>query len=384
MSGGNPRKEAGRGRAPAGTRPARIVAAIVFLLLVLALAAGLLRRFGGPSRGSRVFVAKAPPPPAARAAAGAAAAGATAVATAPAREPDGGIAESRGIAGGPEADRQPPPPDPGASRPPVVLDDGELRIFLSGSASLPVVIGASRIPFAVESRGGAAEVLVASVPDGTAAVSVLSGAVDVVAGGRRVPVGAGTFTTVAGGAPPAPAEAPPPPPELAAPSPDATYYYGAAPPRITFSWRPRGAADGFRLVLARDPAFRQVVVDERVAGRRATHDGLEEGTYYWRVSAARKGAASFPADAVRLKVVRRKRPPGLAVRPAARVDGGSAWLVTGRTEPGAKVFVSGNPVAVSETGAFSCRLRRGPAPRAVVVEAVDRFGNAAYDRQWVY
>ncbi len=361
----------------------------MLLLLVLVLAAGVLRRFGAPPAGIRTFVGKAVPPPVARHGARVAPSGAAVGARAPGPRGDAGVAEARGTPGAgsrKEPGRQPSAPGRVASSPPVVLDDRELRLFISGTVSLPILAGAARTPFVVASSdaGRAAEVLVAAVPDGSAAVSVLSGTVDVAARGRRVRVGAGTFTTLASGAPPALAEPLPPPPDLAAPSRDATFVFGTLPPRITFSWRPRAAADAFRFVLARDPGFRRILADERIVGDRVTQGGLEEGTYYWRVGAVRKGATGPPGEAARFDVARRTTPPGLAVRPATRIDGGDAWLVSGRAEPGAKVFVSGTPVAVTETGAFSCRLRRDSAPGAIVVEAVDPLGNAAYDRQWVY
>ena len=91
----------------------------------------------------------------------------------------------------------------------------------------------------------------------------------------------------------------------------------------------------------------------------------------------------LPGRIRRFNVVRRNAPPGLAVRPATRIEGGNTWLVSGNTDPGTKVFVSGNPVAVTEGGSFSCRVRRNSAPRTLVVEAVDTFGNAAYHRQQV-
>ncbi len=389
MSGAPARRESGTRREPAGSRTVRIVGAIVLLLLVAVLAALFLRRSGARPEAGRAFVAKVSPPPAPPGATASDASGAEAGASAPAKETDAGTAESQGTApaGGPgEAGRRAPAPGRAVAPPPVVLDGGELRMFLSGAVSLPVVVGEARTSLAVESTGAgrAAEVLVAAVPDGTAAVSVLSGTVDVVAGGRRLRVGAGTFTAVANGAAPAPAEAVPPPPDPGAPSQDATFLYGTVPPRITFSWRPRAAADAFRLVVARDPEFRRVVVDERVADRSVAQGGLEQGIYYWRVSAVRKGAAGPPGEIARLNVVCRNRPPGLAVRQAVRIDGGNAWLVTGRTEPGSKVFVAGNPVAVTEAGTFSCRLPRVPVAGAVVVEAVDPLGNAAWHRQWVY
>jgi len=263
-----------------------------------------------------------------------------------------------------------------------------LRIFVdgTGTVSLPIVVRETGIRILVESAGEGrpAEVLIAAVPDGTATVSALSGAVDVAAEGRRVRIAAGTFTAVTNGAPPSPPERLPPPPDLAEPSDDATFLYGPLPPRITFSWLARGAPDGFRFVLARDPGFRRIVLDERLAGSRVTQSCLEDGTYYWRVSAVAKGVAGLPGEPARLRIVRRETPPELLVSPPTRDFGGNVCVVTGLTDPGARVFVAGTPVPVTGTGSFSCRVRLNGPVGAIVVEAVDSLGNAAYRSQWVH
>jgi len=372
VSAGSPAREARKERGPAGIRTVRIIGAILLLLLILVLAIGVLRRFHAAPGGGQAIVKKAPPPPGNLNAPDPAVARPTAAAT--------------GSPGREAGDPQPPGAGRGAPPPPLVLDDGELRIFIDGTGpvSLPVVVRETGARLIVESASGGrpAEVLVAADRDRTAAVSVLSGAAVIAAGGRRVRVGAGTFTAVPSGSPPALPEPLPPSPDLAAPSDDAVFVYGTLPPRITFSWRARGAADGFRFVLARDPGFRNIVMDERLPGPRVTQDRLEEGTYYWRVSAVAKGVAGPPGDAARFRIARRGTPPELLVRPVTRVDGGNVCLVTGMTDPGAKVFVAGAPVPVTATGSFSCRVRLDGSAGAIVVEALDPLGNAAYHSQW--
>ncbi len=95
---------------------------------------------------------------------------------------------------------------------PVVLAEGELRLFLGGVVSVPVVIPEidARIVVASTGDGGPAEIMIAAGPGGKAAVSVLSGTVAVAAGGCRVRLGPGSFTTVARGLPPAPPQPQPP------------------------------------------------------------------------------------------------------------------------------------------------------------------------------
>ena len=234
MSGAVPGRGSGPRRGPWGTRAVRIAAAILLFLLVIILAIGALRRDPAGPPGSPSVTVKAPPPPANPAALSRpAAAGASSTG----RESGAGTAGSaEGVpaggreSGGREVSVAGPPGREsgtpqmsrtirGAGFPPVVLE-GQLRLFIAGIGSLPVVIPGTETRIVVEAAadGGPAEVVIAAAPGGTAAVSVLSGTVAVAAGGRRVRVGPGTFTTVARGAPPALPEALPLPLDHAASS----------------------------------------------------------------------------------------------------------------------------------------------------------------------
>jgi hypothetical protein len=53
--------------------------------------------------------------------------------------------------------------------------------------------------------------------------------------------------------------------------------------------------------------------------------------------------------------------------------------VSGQTEPGVAVWIDGEPVAVADDGSFSGRVRAGPWPRTVRLEAVDPLGNRAVE-----
>ncbi len=242
-------REPGPPRRDVRSRAVRVAAAILLVLLVV-LAIEVLRRDSarpGPS-----VTVKAPPAPAAResspAAAGAAEASACGtndeagaggpgergdgIPRAGVGEPDGRSAEGRpgggppdGGATGTRGDGARPAERPTALAPaaasraapfrPIVLDGGEMWLFLAGIVSVPVVIpdANSRIVVDLASEGSPAEVTIAAASGGAATVSVLSGTVAIASGGRRVRVGAGTFTTVTRGVPPArPRALPPSPP----------------------------------------------------------------------------------------------------------------------------------------------------------------------------
>ncbi len=256
-------REPGPPRRAVRSRAVRLAGAILLVLLVV-LAIGVLRRDSarpGPS-----VTVKAPPapaagngpptpasPPAAAQASSPAAADAVEAASpgtddgagadgpgergegiprAGVGEPDGRSAEG-GPGGGPpdggatgaRRDGTQPAIRPTAPAPaaagrvapfrPIVLDGGEMRLFLAGIVSVPVVIpdAKSRSVVDLASEGSPAEVTIAAAAGGAATVSVVSGTVAIASGGRRVRVGAGTFTTVTRGVPPArPRALPPSPP----------------------------------------------------------------------------------------------------------------------------------------------------------------------------
>lgn len=433
MSGIGPASEGTR-RHGRGRRAAKIALLALVLLLLLAVGAGVLWRFRPPGRGvgTGVVVSRAPgppqaaakgpaaPPPARRAEGGKGAGKRKTADAGVLAETRGDVAVRSGRAGGWEpgnAGRPLAPGDalktsrdsgakirmaggpgmdvgekallvlasgsggaPGAAAPSLVLRDGEVRIFLGGTGGgtfLVAVPGTDTLVSAeAAGPGSVAEIVIAVVPDGSTAVSVLSGTATVSARGRSEKLGAGTFSTVARGAPPAAREPLPPPPVPVRPADGASLLYGNMPPRIAFSWQAPVKVDGYRFVLARDPQFRRVVLDQRTAAPGVSEGRLEEGTYYWRVGSSKRGAVGSCGPAARLRIDRHADPPDLAVRVAARPDGG--YDVLGTTEPGARVYVAGMPVPVGRTGSFACTLTLERSVGLIVVEAVDPLGNVAY------
>jgi len=265
----------------------------------------------------------------------------------------------------------------------LLMVDGELRGRIEGTKQEPVAVdvasagGVGR----VVSRGGedgAADFRVTVNPDRTTNYSVFEGTAEVEGMGRTVRVGANQYTTVSPSAPPTPPEALPAAPEIAGPDDGAEYLYRSLPPRVRFSWAAGGPAEAFRFVLARDPGFRNPVVDEWVGEPSFTHGNLPEGTYHWRVTAKRGGVESGYPKARAVRLVKRVDPPALRAEAGPDPERGDRCVVRGVAAPGASLLVAGVPVVPGEKGDFECSVPLGRGINRIVVEASDAAGNTAY------
>lgn len=265
----------------------------------------------------------------------------------------------------------------------LMMVDGELRGKIEGTKREPVAVdvasagGVGRIV----SRGGnegPADFRVTVNPDRTTTYSVFKGSADVEGMGRTVLVGANQYTMVGASTPPTPPMALPSAPEALGPADGAEFLFRSLPPRVNFSWTAGEPADAFRIVLARDPGIRDLVVDEWVTEPSFTHGNLAAGTYYWRVTAKRKGVESAYPGARTVRLVRRVAPPALRAEAGPATERGDRCVVRGSTIPGAAVRVAGVPVVPGEKGDFERVVPLERGINRIVVEASDAAGNTAY------
>lgn len=142
---------------------------------------------------------------------------------------------------------------------------------------------------------------------------------------------------------------------------------------VELSWEADDHADLYRVRLS-PPAGEPVMAE--VSDPSLTLE-LPSGTYEWTVRAYR-GERGYPPSVARTFELQVDRlPPRLILRSpvqGATIEGAEA-LVVGETEPGARVEIDGQPIAVGADGHF--RVRH-PVPRGlvnVVVRAVDAVGN---------
>jgi hypothetical protein len=277
----------------------------------------------------------------------------------------------------------------GAKRSILLMVDGEIRGRIVGTRREPVVVdlesmgGVGRI-VSRGGRGGAADFRVTVNPDRMTTYSVFEGSALVRGLGRSVTVGANQYTIVSPAAPPTDPAALPPAPEIEGPEDGAEYLFRSLPPRVRFAWKDAGAAEAFRVVLARDPEFRDTVVDEWVGAGGPdgsgsfVHGNLPEGSYYWSVTSRRGFVESGYPKARALRLVRKTAPPALRTEAAPDAGRGDFCVVRGATEPGASLRVAGKEVVPDGAGAFEAVVPLERGINMIVVEASDAAGNTAY------
>ena len=159
--------------------------------------------------------------------------------------------------------------------------------------------------------------------------------------------------------------------------------YRDVPPRVAFRWNPVAHASAYRLRIARDRDFEDLLFDQAVDGRGFTLSDLHAGEHYWSVSAIEGWHEGLPSVPRRLRIVRDAEPPELSVESSDSADDSGHLVLRGRTEPGARVFVQGRPIAVTPDGAFQTTLDLSPGASLVAIEAADGVGNVAYRSQVV-
>lgn len=264
-----------------------------------------------------------------------------------------------------------------------VTVEGELRGRLlrspGGSANLEVALPNAALQMIPgETTGADVEFRLKVNPDKTSVLSVHRGNAELLVGSKRVNLQENYGVTIdADGQPMEPVSLPSAPiPKL--PAQGGAAYYRDVPPRLRFSWKPTEPTSNYRFMLSRDAGFREVVVDERVSGTTFTHGNIKGGQYYWRVQALVGYSEGTPSEARVLTIIQDRTPPELFVQKLPKVVRQPAITLRGKTEPGAKVFVEGKPVAVNSAGAFQHRLYVKPGASLIVVEAVDSAGNVAY------
>lgn len=172
-------------------------------------------------------------------------------------------------------------------------------------------------------------------------------------------------------------------PRVTLPGRDTVAKFRDMPPRVRFEWGRVARAQNYRLELARDVNFEEVIVDEYLSETSFVHGNLAAGNYFWRVS-ARNGWVQGPVTQPRrLRVVQDLEAPMLELSPIQQVATGEFEL-RGRTSPGAKVYVRGQVVPTAADGSFRYVFTAARGAETIVVEAIDSVGNIATNSQVFY
>ncbi len=172
-------------------------------------------------------------------------------------------------------------------------------------------------------------------------------------------------------------------PHLTAPRDGVTRYFGSVTASVDFSWSPQGAADAYRLTIARDRELAEIVHEADLKAAEFRHENLPDGEYFWRVTSVSGGVAGRESPARALRLVRDAEPPTLDVALPANVAE-DRLTIRGTTEPGARVLIGDDVVPTDDGGVFEYALDLRRGPNVVVIEAVDEAGNVAYRSEYVH
>jgi Glucodextranase, domain B len=264
----------------------------------------------------------------------------------------------------------------------ILMVEGDLRGRISGYGGEPGLMEITT-PRAVavvhaQQNGGDAEFKVTVNPDKSSTIAVYQGVADVTAGDKTVRVEENSAVTVKLDQSLSITKPLPSRPELIAPAASGRFLYRTLSPRIVFTWKEIPGATRYHFVLARDQAFRDVVLDEQISGTEFKHGSLKQGTYYWRASTL-VGTIEGPfAVPLQFSLEQKRTPPILVVNGSPETVSQESCEFSGHAEPGARVFIDGKEVPTTPEGEFRHAVAIERGINIIVVEAVDAAGNVSY------
>jgi hypothetical protein len=221
-------------------------------------------------------------------------------------------------------------------------------------------------------------------PDKSSTITVFQGAAQVLVGGKEVLVESNKSLTVDADNTMDGPKTLPQTVELIAPDPSGRFLYRDLSPRIKFRWKPAPQATKYHFVIARDPQFQDILLDERLAQPEFMHGKLPHSVYYWRVSALNHWQEGLFSDAWQFTTVQKRSAPDLVVNfPPKRVNE-KRCMITGSVEPGARVFIMGRRVTIDGEGNFKHTIELARRINLLVVEAIDAAGNVSYRSRLVH
>ena len=162
--------------------------------------------------------------------------------------------------------------------------------------------------------------------------------------------------------------------------------------RVELVWKPVEQAQRYALQVSRTRMFGENVID--VSGRPGTIATLglrETGSYMWRVAAYnRSGTLGSWSEVRKFRVSSYRK---LAIEddtdpPTIELDiimNGNIAILTGRTEPGARLDMDGDPIELAADGTFSTsRVIYNTGRVELVFRARDEAGNNSVVRRRVF
>ena len=269
----------------------------------------------------------------------------------------------------------------------MVMVEGELlgKITSSGSNPLDLEITTPSAVSRITSGPGGkrdADFRISINPDKSSSIVVYKGQAEVTAQGRTVRINKGSGVTVKQGqAPKAPVPLPPAP-ALSLPGNRSTIYFRESAPKVRMAWN-GSAGEAYHLQVARDAAFKEMVIDKKVSEPQFVHGNLKKGNFYWRVSKIEEGREGEAGEVRIFDLSQELAPPELQVKFPGGPVGGDHALISGKTTPGVRVYVSGKPAAIDASGDFSHEVAIRSGMNLITVEAINASGNVTYRSQYV-
>jgi hypothetical protein len=217
---------------------------------------------------------------------------------------------------------------------------------------------------------------------GDAAVTLLTGNINVIAGGENVALSERERVRVLDGAV-AGVEQLPMIPRLIQP-PDQKVFNHSQPAkaRTTLVWERTAQAARYRLQISNRALFTETLVEKDVKSSSVELTGLQPAGYYWRVAAIDQSGTVGPFSASRkfriaLTQLHERAdnvPPKLKIQDF--VQNGAIIIINGTTEPGANVWVDNERVDVDDRGEFRTVVRlRQDGLNTIRLAAQDAAGN---------
>jgi len=268
----------------------------------------------------------------------------------------------------------------------VIVVDGELRgtVSASGEEGLQVEVITPGAVARVKSRDEPVKFSVKVNPDKSSTLVVFSGQAELVSMGEHIIIKSNQSVTATQGV--APSEVVPLPGrvKLIRPFQRKDFNYRDLPPRVKFRWGAVESATGYRIQVALDQEFQQLLVDEVVKETEFFHGNLYRGQYFWRAKAIRGWVEGKYATARRLNIEQDHEPPPLEVVFPPKFSEQSLITLNGSSETGAQVLVDGHEVDLNEDGSFSYDVQLQQGVNVLVLEAVDEVGNVTYKSGMIY
>jgi cbb3-type cytochrome oxidase subunit 3 len=165
--------------------------------------------------------------------------------------------------------------------------------------------------------------------------------------------------------------------------------------KLVLAWSPVPGASRYALQISRNHLFVDNVIDAvNRTKARATLGLRGEGTFQWRVAAFGAGGLQGPwSEPRKFRVVpasqsgagekREGNPPELDLDEVKTY--GSIFMVAGRSQPGARIEVNGEPVKLGADGSFNTPVQLTKEGWNIIeVRARDAWGNETVRRQRVF